>query len=264
VRWPGVTSPGSVNDELVSLVDLAPTVLSIAGLEVPAHFEGRVIVGPDTQPEPAYVHAARDRMDTAVDTVRAVRDRRFKYVRNLVPGQPYVQPIGFRDTMPMMRELLELAAAGELEGAQRLWFRATRDPEELYDLDADPHEIENLAADPAHAGTLARMRAELDRHLAAHEDLGLLPEPEVRARFFPDGDQPETASPIISLVHDDGGASRAMLAPTTPSASIRYRVGRGPWRLFSEPFAVEAGATIEARAARYGWAESPSARLRVD
>jgi arylsulfatase A-like enzyme len=255
VRWPGVVAPGTVNEELVSLVDLAPTILSIAGLPIPDHMEGRVVVGPDAGPEPAYVYAARDRMDTAPDTVRAVRDRRFAYVRHFVPGQPYVLPIAFRDTMPMMQELLALADAGALEGPPALWFRPTRDPEELFDLDSDPHEIVNLAGDPAHAATLARLRAALDRRLAAHDDLGLIPETALRARFYPDGKQPETAPPAFEVSrHAD--ALRVRFVPGTAHASIRHRVDGGPWRVSTEPIALETGACIEASAVRYGWAES--------
>jgi len=264
VRWPGVTEPGSVNDELVSFVDLAPTILAIAGLEVPGHMEGRVLLGPHREPEPAYVYAARDRMDEAVDHVRAVRDRRFAYVRNLLPDQPYVQPIAFRDTMPMMQELQALAEAGELEGVPALWFRARRDPEELYDVEADPHEVMNLAGDPAFADTLERLRAALDRRLAEHEDLGLVPEAELRARFYPDGDQPETAAPAISVVRGEGGDRRVVLTPTTPHASIRHRIDGGPWRVYAGPFDVRSGAHVEARAVRYGWAESEEVEQRVE
>jgi len=263
VRWPGVLSPGSVNDELVSLVDLAPTVLSIAGEPIPPHFEGRVIAGPGKEPEPAYIHAARDRMDTALDAVRAVRDRRFKYVRNLRPDLPYVQPIGFRDTMPMMRELLALDAAGELEGAPALWFRDVRTADELYDLDADPHEIQNLAGDPAHAENLTRLRAELDRHLEMHADLGLLPEPALRAHFYPDGERPVTSPPALAIVHDDERAL-AVITATTPDASIRHRVDGAAWQLYVDPFEAKPGERIEARSVRYGWSESESTELRVE
>lgn len=263
VRWPGVVEPGSVNDELVSLVDLAPTVLAIAGERVPSHFEGRVFVGPDREAEPAVIFAARDRMDENVDTVRAVRDRRFKYVRNLRPDLPAVRPSPFRDTMPMMQELHARHRAGTLEGPPAVWFAEPRPAEELYDLEADPHEIANLAQEPAHAETLARLRAELDRRLDAHEDLGLLDEAELRERFFPGGVRPKTSPPAISLVAG-AGARHAVVTPTTEGASIRVRVDDEPWRLYGEPIALEPGSHIEARAVRYGWSESEPAGLRVE
>lgn len=254
VRWPGQVEPGSVSDELVSGVDLAPTLLALAGAPVPAHLEGRVLVGPGREPAPAFVFAARDRMDESSDTVRAARDTRFKYVRNLRPELPYQLANSFGAEMPTWRELKRLHDAGELTGSAALWFRERRPPEEFYDTEADPHEVHDLAGDPRYAAELARLRAALDHWLGAAPDLGLLPEDELRERFWPGGEQPVTAAPEIAI--EDG---QTTLRSVTRGASLGYRVDGGAWRLYREPFAVEAGARIEAKAVRYGWAESGSA-----
>ena len=259
VRWPGRVPAGAADEELVSGVDLAPTLLSLAGVPVPAHMHGRVLLGREAQPEPVYVHAARDRIDEQPDTVRAVRDRRFKYIRNLQPERPYVLDMAFRDQMPMMQELRELAAEDRLEGAQALWFRARRDPEELYDTDADPHEIRNLAGDPVFSPVLLRMRAELDRWLAASGDLGLLPEEALRRRFWPDGREPVTAAPTFERDAD----GRLALHCATPGASIEVRRDAGPWRLYTGPSPAPPGVRVAARAVRYGWAVSDEVSARV-
>jgi hypothetical protein len=248
-----------VDEELVSGVDLAPTFLSVAGVPLPRPMHGRVLLGRDAQPEPRYVYAARDRMDEQSDTVRAVRDRRFKYIRNRHPERPYVRDLAFRDQMPMMQELRRLAAEERLEGAPALWFRARRDPEELYDTEVDPHEIRNLAADPALAAVLMRMRVELDRWLAASGDLGLLPEEELRRRFWPDGREPVTADP--SWQRDADG--RLALQCATPGASLELRLDGGPWRLYTEPVEAPPETRLQARAVRYGWAGSGEASARV-
>ncbi len=249
VVWPGVTSAGSVNAELVSGVDLAPTILSAAGLPIPEHMEGRVFLGPEAAPEPPYVFAARDRIDESPDRVRAVRDRRFKYVRHLLPDQPYVLPSDFRNQMPMMRELLALDEAGALEGAPALWLRDRRDAEELFDTEADPHEIRNLAGDPAYAATLDRLRTALDAWLASGRDLGLLPEAEIAERFWPGGEQPETPPPRFERRGDGWHLSSA-----TEGASLLWRTkSEKRWTPYVAPVAAEA---IEARAVRYGWAAS--------
>src|SRR5690606_24180048 len=92
VRWPGALSPplepGTVNDELVSFIDLAPTVLSLAGATVPVHMQGRILLGPEAEPAPEYVFAARDRMDIEYDMRRSARDERFLYIRNFQPELP--------------------------------------------------------------------------------------------------------------------------------------------------------------------------------
>ena len=87
VRWPGGLKPGSVSDRLVSTIDLGPTVLSLAGVPIPAHLQGRAFLGPAEAPPREYVYASRDRYDESYDYVRAVRDRRFKYIRN---GRPEI------------------------------------------------------------------------------------------------------------------------------------------------------------------------------
>ena len=85
-RLGALAAPGTVSDELVSFIDLAPTVLALAGVGVPAHMQGRALVGPAKGPAPAYVFAARDRMDAEYDMMRSARDARFLYIRNFSPG----------------------------------------------------------------------------------------------------------------------------------------------------------------------------------
>ncbi len=253
VRWPGVVAPGGVRDALVSGVDLGPTLLSMAGVPRPDWLEGRVFIGPERGEPRRYVYAARDRMDESPDTVRAVRDERFKYIRHWVPERPYVLDLAFRDQTPMMREMRTLHAAGELSGPPALWFRARRDAEELFDTARDPHEIENLVDDPDHAETLARLRSALDAWLERGPDLGLLPEDELRRRFAPDGEQPETPEPEIRVA--DG---RANVTAAAEGASLEVRRAGGRWNLYTAPVAVASGETLEARAQRYGWRISPT------
>jgi arylsulfatase A-like enzyme len=254
VRWPGRVAPGSVSDELVSGVDLAPTLLALAGVPRPPHLEGRVLLGDEREPPPPAVFAARDRMDESADTVRAARGPRFAYIRNVRPELPDQLPNAFAEEMPTLRILRERGAAGALTGAPALWFRARRPAEELYDTERDPHQLRNLADDARHAATLAALRGALDAWLAAAPDLGLLPEAELRERFWPGGVQPRTAAPEIQFAR-----GRASVRCATDGASLAYRIDGGPWRLYVEPFAVAPGATVEARAVRYGWAESDAA-----
>ncbi len=253
-RPPGV-QPGSSDDRLVSFVDLAPTVLELAGAPLPPDLPGRSFARAEATPRD-YVYAARDRIDEVQDRQRAVRDARFKYLRSYRPEQPGGHRLAFRDNLESMRELRALFEAGELDPVQRLWFEAPG-AERLYDTASDPHEIADLSRDPAHAGELARLRRALDAWLAQVGDTGEESEAVLAERFWPGGRQPVTPAPTLAL--RDG----ALAIEAIPGASIGYRANGGPWRLYTGPVQAEPGARIEARAVRYGWKPRKSAELRV-
>lgn len=171
--------PGTVDERLVSAVDFAPSTLALAGVPLPAHLQGQAFLGPN-QPTPReYVFGARDRMDERTDTIRAVRDLRYRYIRNYQPWLPFSQHIDFCERGDVQKELRRLAAAGTLpEGCA--WFALdAKPPEELYDTQADPYALNNLATDPTHAETLARLRAAQSKWIRDTRDLGFLPEPEL-------------------------------------------------------------------------------------
>src|SRR5262249_2266535 len=118
IRWPGKLQPGSVSDELVAFLDFAPTLLNLAGVEIPKYMQGRALLGEKLSPPREYVYAARDRMDEALDIIRGVRDKRYHYIRNYRPDLPYAQHIAYMDEMPTMQEWRRLAAERKLEGPQ--------------------------------------------------------------------------------------------------------------------------------------------------
>lgn len=271
VRWPEAlrppgAAPGRVDERLVSFVDLAPTILAMAGLETPDWMDGRVFAGRTAAPPREFVFAARDRIDTVADRGRAVRDARFKYIRNERRDAPAAHRSDFRENLEMMAELRRLFEAGRLDPVQSAWFETPRPGEELFDTRADPDEVVNLARDPAHAATKARLRAALDAWLASQGDAEATPEAELAARFWPDGVQPTTATPSLAFSPGEGDAAQATLACPTEGASIGYRVdgdgGPSDWRLYTGPFTVPTGARVEAKAVRYGWEESRVAAAR--
>jgi N-sulfoglucosamine sulfohydrolase len=280
IRWPkGLNPPvasGTINPQLVSFVDLAPTVLALAGVDAPTHLQGRVLVGPAAAPEPEFVFAARDRMDIEYDMMRAARDRRYLYVRNFQPELPYAGHIPYRNQSDIMQDWFRLQAEGKLTGPPTAWMRTNRPPEELYDTTADPHQITNLAAEPAHRARLERMRQAVEMWMTRSGDQGLVNEPEMIQRMWPGGVQPETAAPyVISRRSADvkRESSLEVTAPTelviyvpTQGASIGYTTEEGPaptWRLYTGPIRVTGPTTIRAKAIRYGYKESVETRMAV-
>ena len=167
--------PGSRVKELVQFVDLAPTVLSLAGLRKPPQMQGRAFLGPYREPEPEFVFCYRDRMDERYDLMRSVRDRQFLYIRNYYPHLIYGQHIWYLWRSPATRAWERAYREGRCNAVQsRFW--EPKPTEELYDVQADPHNVRNLANDPKYAPVLKRMRQALRSWVRENRDAGFLPE----------------------------------------------------------------------------------------
>lgn len=267
VRWPGGLEAGSVSEQLVSLIDLGPTVLSLCNLPAPAHLQGQPFLGRDNQPR-EHVFAARDRHDEAYDMVRATRDARFKYIRNFHPELPYFLWIPYRNRQPIMQEMWRLHLDEKLAGAQNLMFEP-RPPEELYDTKNDPFEINNLASDPRHRETLQRLRGVLDAWRQEVGDWGEVQEEQMVAQWWPGDEQPRTAAPIfVPITSEDYGREAvtgevSLPAPAllqlhcaTQGASIGYATEE-EWELYTQPLRLPPGTTkLRAKAIRIGYKES--------
>jgi hypothetical protein len=261
IRFPGKYRAGEIDGQLVSFVDFKPTILSLAGIEPPAYLDGRAFLGDyRAEGERAYVHGAADRFDEEYDMIRAVRDKRFKYLRNFRTEQGYYLPVAYREQMPVMKELLRMRDAGELNPYQAQWFRESKPREELFDTDADPHELNNLAEDPAYADKLAELRAECDHWMEEVNDLGRMSEPEFWRSIWPNGQQPLTLAPEKTVKGDT-----MLLSCATAGASIGYQVlkpgesaGKS-WQVYVAPFAIGAGDKVVAVAHRLGF--KPSAEV---
>ncbi len=173
--------PGSATDRLVSFVDFAPTLLSLAGVDVPPHMQGKAFLGTQAKPPREYAFAIRDRMAEWYDVVRVVRDARYQYHRNFMPYLPWAPFCSYTLKMPTAQVCTRLHEQGKLNPVQDRFFQP-KPTEELYDLEADPHMIRNLASDPRHTQTLERMRARLHDWQLATRDLGLLSEYEMHRR----------------------------------------------------------------------------------
>lgn len=182
LREAGLGAAGTVCDDLVSSIDFAPTVLSLAGVPIPEVIQGQAFLGPQAVVPRDYVYGARDRMDERYDIIRSVRDARYRYIRNYEPLKPFYQYMNTPEKGATMRELRRLHASGDLPPAAEAFMAESKPVEELYDLEHDPHEIHNLAGDPAHAERLAAMREVHARWVRETRDIGLIPEPEIERR----------------------------------------------------------------------------------
>lgn len=159
MRAPGSRAPsGTEIHELISSVDIAPTLLEAAGCPVPETMQGRsffgLLTGAPYQPRDA-VFAEKNYHD-CYDPIRGVRTKRYKYLRNFEP----------RPKVVLATDMQRSSASDEVWP----WANELRPPEEIYDLEADPHEMKNVADKPEMASVKADLSARLWRWMEETDD----------------------------------------------------------------------------------------------
>lgn len=261
VRLPGKRQAGITDNRLLSMIDLAPTVLSLAGISTPKHMQGQAFLGKYQARKPrSYIFAARDRIDSEYDRVRAVRDRRFTYIRNYRPDLPLYMNIEYRLQQPMMREMLKLRDEGKLNAIQMQWFRPRKPAEELYDTEKDPFELHNLAGDPAYRAHLERFRKAHKQWTRQTKDRGGIPEKELVKQMWNGAQEPPvTAAPKLKIANN-----RVTISCATKGASIGYKRHEGDknWLVYQHPLA--AGDSLYVLAHRIGYRPSKIVKWKPD
>lgn len=259
VCFPNKYRAGSKDEQLHSFIDLAPTLLSLIGVEPLPYMQGQAFLGEHKASEDRkYIHAAADRFDAFTDVIRAVKDGRFKYIRNYRPEQGYYLPVSYREQIPTMQELLRLRDEGKLNSIQAQWFRDSKPVEELFDCIADPHELNNLAADPSYQEKLNELSAEMDKWLSEIGDQTELPEKDLIVKLWKGQDsKPVSSKPTVS--YNQGKVS---IECQTQGASIGYKIvsahGTAPnsWSVYQEPFEIPEEASLRVQAHRIGFEPS--------
>ncbi len=171
----------------VNFIDLGPTLLNLAGIDVPGGFDGRPFLGKGAslaevnQRDVTFGYA--DRFDEKYDLVRTVRKGNLKYMRSYQPFTFDGLQNDYRYKMLAYEEWRQLYKEGKLNELQARFFEA-RPAEALYDLENDPEETRNLAGDPRYAKSLAEMRALLAGWVKGMPDLSFIPESVLVAEGF--------------------------------------------------------------------------------
>ena len=166
---------GETTDRLVTFVDFAPTVLSLAGINIPDHMQGQAFLGGQQAEEREYAFAFRGRMDERIDMVRSARDKEFRYVRNYLPHKIYGQYLEYLWKAPSMASWEEAFRQGRLNEIQARFWKE-KPAEELYEIKEDPHNINNLAFDPQYKDVMERMRRANNDWILRFRDVGFIPE----------------------------------------------------------------------------------------
>ena len=166
--------------QLLNFIDFAPTVLSIAGIDIPSEYQGSAFLGKfKSQNSREYLFTSSDRFDEHPDRIRAVRDKKFKYIRNYYPEKSHALDLSYRKQMVLMRHLTTLHLKGQLSDNHDSWFRTPKLRNEFYDLENDPFELNNLSNNPLYQDELNRLSDVLDKWIEEIDDLGRIPETEL-------------------------------------------------------------------------------------
>jgi hypothetical protein len=210
-----------------------------------------------------FIHAAADRFDGFTDSIRAVKDKQYKYIRNYRPDQGYYLPVTYRERIPTMQKLLELRDLDDLSDAQAQWFRDSKEVDELFDTLSDPHELNNLARDPEYADVLIRLKDEMDNWLATIDDNPKMSERDLVTKIWNGAStKPRTEMPQASL--EEG---RVTLSSPTEGASISYKVVQDDfepkgWKIYTEPFQMTNDARLLIQAHRIGFEPSETVQWK--
>jgi N-sulfoglucosamine sulfohydrolase len=249
---------GTKTNELVSFVDFAPTLLSLAGVPIPESMQGQAFLGQQKAKTPRkYVYAARDRMDSEYDRVRGVSDGRFKYIRNYMPEKPNYQNIQYRLQNQLMPHLLKLHEQEKLNAVQSRWFAPSKPLEELYDTQNDPWELTNLAENSDYAEKLVELRQAHEDWIATYEDMGALNEMEMVRNWWQGAENPPLTAEA-EVVFSDGTVT---LSCPTPSAVIGWRKStQDPWKIYTGPFEAAVGDSLLVNTHRIGYQPAEIAR----
>jgi len=258
IRFPNKIQAGTIDDQLISFVDFAPTLLSLIGEAPKPYMQGQNFLGLHGTKERDYIYAAADRFDAETDVIRAVRDKQFKYIRNYRPMQGYYLPITYRERIPSMQELLRLQAEGKLNKYQKQWFRNHKPTEELFDCAIDPHELNNLVDQPEYQEKLKLLRSEMDKWLTTIGDNPSLPEAKLIQKLWKNKDiQPVTLDPIV---HENNG--KVTITCNTKGASIAFKkikIGEKTpktWEVYQSPIHLPAQTQLIVKAHRIGFQPS--------
>ena len=255
IRYPDGYRAGEIENRMVSLMDLGPTVLSMAGIQPPDHMDGKAFEGVFEQLPRKYIFGSADRFDECTDMQRSVLDGRFVYIKNFMPERPLIYRNKYREQIPMNKHLIELDSLDMLKGDAAYIFMKSKPIEELYDLESDPYEVHNLATDSIYSQKLTELRVQLKQWQTSIDDKGFIPEHELIETFWPDMKQPKTDDVLIIT-----NEQNLTLSCKTEGASIGFQlgddIGSKYWQLYTKPVEIKPNEKIRARAIRIGYKAS--------
>lgn len=176
VRWPGKVAAGSETDAMVEYVDVVPTLLDAAGIDIPDGLDGKsflpVLAGEATKHKD-YVYGIMTTrgINNGSDHfgIRSVRSKDYQLIVNLTPEVTFTNAC---TASPEFQSWVKRAETGKKKAANLVKRYQHRPPVELYKVGEDWHQWKNLADDPEYSDVLRDMNAKLDEWMESQGDLG--------------------------------------------------------------------------------------------
>jgi len=231
------------DDRLISFVDLAPTILSLAGATVPNWLHGQNIF----ESSRTYVFASRDRIDEVEDRQRAIRSHEYKYIRSWYPDVPGGHELDYRDNLDMVRNWRKLYLEKKLTPIESKWFEPPGE-RQLYNVIEDPFETNNLINQKEHEHIARDLDQQLTDFLIRVDDKSELSEDEMQEALLCNGEICETSAPALNWKNGKAHLS------SKEGASIGYQAKKSDkWSLYIAPLDLS---TFRYKAVRYGFEDS--------
>ena len=185
LEWRQYIQPGSVDERLVSTIDITATTLSMAGIRSPKSIQGRVLLGPKREAKREYVFAAADRLGETFFKSRGIRGRKYHYIRNYNHDLSVnSSATAYRRAMHPIWHVLHILNEQHMLAPEQKALVNPMAEEELYDVEKDPYEIHNLATIPAYREVREDMKERLVRWQAEAMDHGMFPDPPALVEHF--------------------------------------------------------------------------------
>ena len=259
IKFQNNLKKSNYDDRLISFIDFAPTLLSWAGITPPKVMQGKAQFGVyRDSTESNYVFASSDRFDEMYDKLRAVRTKKFKYIRNYNPEISNALAVKYREQIPMMQNMMTLRALGKLDSLPSLWFRTPKPEEELYDMENDPFELVNLSNQVQFQDTLVHLRKVLNTWIKETNDLGRTPEKDLITMWLPNGEQPK----LKPLQMVEKGEEINLISEKSDATIIWKEPGDVSWHIFSKP--LNKNVSFIAKAVRIGYTDSDDLLYSID
>jgi arylsulfatase A-like enzyme len=244
IKWDEKTN-GKRNNQMISFIDLAPTIIELSGVKAPENMEGVSFYNSENRD---YIFAATERFDEYTDKRRCVRNKEFKVIINYDTNSSIMKPVSYRQKMKTMRVLDSLNDLKKNTISMENWYKKTKPKYELYDIVNDPYELNNLYENKDYDSVFNELKKSLDNWMD-ESDYGNITESQLLKKMWPNGEKPKLKEP--SIIQKDNGIN---IISNNKNSSIGWRNNKTDnWKICLKDEIINPGNIFEIIVFRPGY-----------